>query len=776
MPRTQLLHLFRLALFALFVGGAVSAAEAAESSQREMRLSRFSTTQGPVRLTDVSSSVDLFVPVSPLASMKDAAIEIRFSHSIALQERRSYLLVRLNDISLAQVPFDPKQPVASARIRLPDDLWRSGFNKLTLAVIQHYIDNCEDGNAPELWTELKLHESNLEFSLDTDERPLTLRDIAGVFAPGLGGSERALLMTSSGPEADAVVADALPLLAQALALRRQFAPLQFDYARWPAQANDTALGGASYLPPEFAGKPHVLVGTFEQLGAIIPGMLPEAVTGPHLSIDRSESISDAQGSVIVPSSVRIIVSGRNATEVKEAAAALAAMDDPLNPIAETNILAQTLTPETLAPYHARVLHSGQAYTFAAMGLATRRFQGFGGHGAQLRIMMPPDYYTHDSAQAELFIDFGYGAGMGPGSVINFKLNGDFIHGRLLDDPHGTSFRGYRIVLPARRLMPGPNLLDIDLMLRPETVIGECAGIDGRHLTAQILGSSRLVLPEFGAVATQPNLDLFGTTAFPYLATTREQRATLIAGSESEVGSALTLIGKLAQVASTAHDAWHLKVGLPGGSIEGSAVVVASAAQLPDDLFDAWSIAIGRSVRWPYQALNDVREAQATPERSILDMLIRHFRSDSATTNRVPVLRGSVTQSAGLGPLGALTAFRNPRSSTAATLTLITAADADLVQARVADLVKPELWSQVDGDLMVWENVDDPVFTLRVANTFETGSQDPWLLLRLVLSNSPWYWLGAALAAALLIVITARALLNRRRRRLEDRAGRAPADA
>lgn len=776
MPRIAFLQLFRLALLAVLIGGATaSASETVETSQREMRLSRFSTTQGPVRLTDVSSSVDLFVPVSPLVQMKDSTVEIQYTHSIALQGHRSYLLVRLNDISLAQVPFDPQQPVASARVRLPEELWRSGFNKLTLAVIQHYVDNCEDANAPELWTELNLHQSKLEFSLQADERPLTLRDIAGVFAPGLGGLDRAVLVTAPGADADSVTADALPLVAQALALRRQFAPLHFDHTVLVDQAASAALGGSSYLPPEFAGQAHVLVGTYEQLRSVVPESLSQGVTGPHLAIDRTTAVVDAQGQTTSPASTRIIVTGRTAAEVKQAASVLATMDDPLNPVPETTILDQAQTPEEFAPYHTRVLHSAQTYTFASMGLATKRFQGFGGHGAQLRIMMPPDYYTHDSAQAELFIDFAYGAGMGPGSVINFRLNGDFIHGRLLDDPHGTSYRGYRIVLPARRLLPGPNLLDLDLMLRPETVIGECAGIDGRHLTAQILGSSRLVLPEFGAVATQPNLNLFSQTGFPYLATASNQPATLIAGSASEVGSALTLIGKLAQVAHTAHDAWRLQIGMQGEGLDGRALVVASTAQLPEDLFNAWAVALGRSVRWPYTALNDVRQAQAVPEQSILDMLIRHFSSDPESASRTPVLRGSVTQDAGLGPLGGVTALRNPRSGPAATLTIITAADEALVRARVAGLVQPELWSQMEGDLMVWEGLEDPVFTLRVADTFQTGSQDPWLLLRLVLSNSPWYWLGAVVAAVLLIALAARALLGRRRRKLEESASRNAVD-
>ena len=64
------------------------------------------------------------------------------------------------------------------------------------------------------------------------------------------------------------------------------------------------------------------------------------------------------------------------------------------------------------------------------------------------------------------------------------------------------------------------------------------------------------------------------------------------------------------------------------------------------------------------------------------------------------MRGRVQQDGGLGDLGGIAALRNPRSADAATLTVIAAADADRLAARVQDLVRPEVWSRLGGDLAV----------------------------------------------------------------------------
>lgn len=747
-----------LCLLLLSLLGTVAHAQTPASGS--MRLSAFTAQAGPVRLTDVASSVDLFIPLSGLVKMRDARVELRFSNSIALLSERSYLLVRMNDISVAQIPLDPLQPTGTARFTLPDDLWEAGFNRLSIGVIQHYTDLCEDNLAPELWTDLDLFQSRLDFSLVDGTAPLTLSDLGEAFGPGIGAIDRVTLVSSADDAMTGVQAAALPLVAQSLALRRRFMPLLVEHVEWHAEAEHGALAG-----------PHVLVGTAEALAPLL-AFDAVSVKGPYLGINRTPVERDQSGRVRVPSQVQVVVSGRTPEEVIEAARTLAQMDDALNPVEALTVLGREQSPAYLAPLAREVLHAERTYRFADLGLPTHSMRGFGAHGVGLDVRLPADYYTHDSAQIELLLDLGYGAGMGPGSVMNVFLNGEFVHGRLLEEPHGAMFHSYRIVLPARRFMPGNNRVDFELTLRPEVVAGECAGLDGRHLVAQLMGTSTIKLPDFGSASRQPNLKLFGSTGFPFTSLHAETRFDLnVAGSE-QFGPALTLVGRIAQAALTAHDGWRLNLGLDALDTGSRSIVLAPTEALPDALFADWSVALGRSTRWPYAALNDLRSTTGSGEGGLAALMVDLLGLRHAPTDEGPAadaLRGSVAQDGGLGPLGGLSLLRNPLSAENAPVLVITAANSERLAERVATLVTPQVWSQLDGGLMLWRDTDSPVTTMRVAGDFEIGERSDWLLLRLWLSNQPWYWLALVVTGALLVVFSAGWLLRRRRARLDQQA-------
>lgn len=736
----------------IFLTGPVQA----QSLERDsMRLSSFTPQAGPVRLTDVASAVDLFIPVSGRVTMTDARIELRFVHSIALLAERSFLLVRMNDITIAQIPIDPLQPQATARFMIPDDLWQSGFNHLSIGVIQHYTDRCEDSLAPELWTELDLHQSQLEFSLTPKDGVLTLSHLDHLFGPGIGAFGRVTLL-SAGTD-DAMRGTVLPLVAQSLALRRRFMPLLIDHVEWNDPAKRDDIPG-----------PLVLVATAAHLEDLL-GQEAPAVKGPTLNISRTPVVTDENDQVIMPSRVQLIVSGRTADEVLEAARVLSIMDDALNPVPTLTVVGRHQTPAHLAPLARLVLHPEQTYRFADLGLPTQSLRGFGAHGAGLEVRLPGDFYTHDSAQVELLLDLSYGAGMGPGSVINIFLNGDFVHGRLLDEGHGAMFHRYRIVLPARRFMPGNNRIDFEFMLRPEVVEGECARVDGRHLMAQLMGSSTIQLPNFGSASSQPNLGLFGNTGFPFNSEQGAARFDLLVAHQAQFGPALTLLGRITQVAGAVHDGWHLHGNLEALPKSSRSIVVAPTSALPEPLFEGWSVAFGRVTRWPYAAINDVRSTTQPPGGGFAAWLV-----NSLGLRPVPeyggafddMLRGNVSQVSGLGPMGGLSLMSNPLQGASGAVLVVTAEDEARLTARIDTLIQPQVWSQLHGGLMLWQDMDTPVVRAQVVDRFEIGDSSDWLLLRLWLSNNPWYWLVLVVVGALLVVVSASWLLLRRRRSLE----------
>jgi cellulose synthase operon protein B len=718
-------------------------------------LSHFVATAGPLRMTDVAGESDLFIELAKTARIKNTVVDIHYTNSTALQAGRSSLAVRLNETTLAQVPLDPAQPVGTATIRLPSELWRAGYNKLTIAIVQHYTSHCEDPESPELWTEIDLSRSHLAYELEPASDSYLLSDLSGLFSPGLGGVGEVLTLAAPGAAADQLRRETLPLVAEALALRRQFAPLAVRYADWresgSAGAGTGAAGPLAYLPrPDAPPGVHVLVGTPDQLARILPVEDLPFVDGPKLIL-----------SGVGGKWARLLVTGRSVAEVTVAARSLALMDDALTADQQVSFVGQESARLGLPLLRRVTMEGGGTYSFEGLGAPTQTFTGAGDKHLRVALPLPADFYTHEAAQADLSLDFGYGAGMGPGSVINMLINGEYVHGIQLDKAEGTAYRGYRVRLPVRLLVPGQNTLEFDIHMRPQLVGGECLSVKGRHLMVQFSGTSRIALPEAGHAAVLPDLARFASSGFPYVRFSHAAAGHVYVSSPELFGSALTLVGKLAQMAHAPVDGWQVESGLPG-AIDGDAILLATPDKLPAEQFGNWSAAVGRTKKWPYRALHDLRDLSESKHLDLGD-LASALRGQAQAA---PAVAEALSQRSRLGGLGVLLAFRNPAAQSDGTLTVVAAETPEILAARLQELVQPELWSQVRGDLVAWQGLGTPPLTMQVAEHYEVGREDPWLLLRLMSSSNPWYWIGAALGATGLFALLATRLLARRRKQIE----------
>src|SRR5450830_7505 len=117
-------------------------------------LSSLSSRVGAIRLTRLDGSANLSIPASRREIIKSAVLHLVTTNSISLNDR-SQLVVRVNNRTVAQLQLSAKQPEITADIRLPAELLQPGYNQLSFRVAQHSQDvECEDPNAPELWTEI----------------------------------------------------------------------------------------------------------------------------------------------------------------------------------------------------------------------------------------------------------------------------------------------------------------------------------------------------------------------------------------------------------------------------------------------------------------------------------------------------------------------------------------------------------------------------------------------------------------------------------------------
>lgn len=720
--------------------------------QGSIALSRLYARPGPVRLTGQTASFDLSIPLAATVVLQQASVELHYTNSIALLQGRSVMSIRLNDATLAQIHLDPDQPVGVVTVNLPPELWHPGYNTLTVAVSQHYAAQCEDPNAPELWTEIDLFHSRLHYKVAPLPSPYLLSDLDSIFSPGLGGQSRVLLLTAPAAAADRLRSEALPYLAQALALRRRYAPLTIAAASW----TEGGQGSLSYLPSSApANVLHVLVGTPDELAGALPKSALPPIDGPNVFLD---SIGGGRA--------RLVVTGRTPDEVVMAAHDLAVLQDTLTPDAQA-LFPPGQSPTVAMPLTGRsVLRGGATYSFDHLGTQTTTMNGTGIHRVSVSLPLAADYYTQENAQADLSVNFAYSAGLGAGSVMDVLVNGEFLQGIFFDNAAGVRFTSYRLHIPVRLLRPGMNTLEFELAMHPYRTGAACTSEQADYIFAQIFGSSTIHLPDAGHAAVLPDLARFAAAGFPFVANDGKAAGTIYVDSPALEGSALTLIGKLAQTVQGPISGWRVVVGVPN-DITGQAIVLATTDRLSPDDYGDLSAAISKTKRWPYRALEDLRTVSGQPHLTLGNLWSALFGRASRANPFPP--QQSLTQRTTLGDLGVAYQLHNPHGAAGDTLMVVTAQTDALIADRVAALVQPEIWSQMKGDLVAWRQPTTPVFTMQVAQHYVVGSQNPWLLLRLAVSNDPLPWIAAAAIAAALATAAAFILLRRRKRSLDKGA-------
>ncbi|MDZ7783801.1 MAG: cellulose biosynthesis cyclic di-GMP-binding regulatory protein BcsB [Halioglobus sp.] len=276
----------------------------AAAGSEVLRLSEFRSEGSQLMLRGQAPSAELFIPLSAASRVDAAELELHLVNSIALIEERSVLRVNFNGVTVGQIRLRRDRPEILATVTLPASLWEPGFNRLQFAASQQVEAQCASPDAPELWTELDLYASRLRVDYRATETPLALSDLSDIFGTGIGSAAQVTLLTPPGDNTE-MLDRALPMVAQALALRRNYAPLAVRHAhwttRWPAgsaggrvttdewsdAARKTLSRSAFYWPGAAQQSVHVVVGRRDQLAEILPANIVDSIEGAHLSLERT---------------------------------------------------------------------------------------------------------------------------------------------------------------------------------------------------------------------------------------------------------------------------------------------------------------------------------------------------------------------------------------------------------------------------------------------------------------------------------------------------------
>ncbi len=726
------------------------------------RLAALNPSPGPINLRGDHGEAELYFNLSTRIDPSAATLHLEMSNSQALLAPRSQLVLRLNDVVVAQLPLKPNAPVTVADIALPVELLKGGGNRLSFTAAQHYTLECESPGAAELWSQIDTSRSRLSITGRSVETAPVLSELQDLIGPGLFGGRRFTLMATVGGDgpSDATVALGATLSeALALRLRYQAAAIDFAPARSDGGSADTLRLAAPQSAVAGTGQADIMLyGTVDELRPVLGQKVASAITSGFIGIYPLPS--DKRRLVLV-------VSGTTDDEVARAAVALGVanfpfVDAPQQTVDTVNIRAQ----EPFFPYN--VLQEGTKTSFSELGLKTTTLRGTTGQ-VGIDLILPPDLYLPDSAQAELSLDYAYGSGMRAESVMNVLVNGQFQQAIALNDRGGAVLRNYRVQLPARKLRPGRNRVDFELVMTP-IYAGACTPPETRNLIMSLSDSSTVTVANGVRLAAQPDLKLFAATGFPYVGSAGFDVA-LASRDPLTVGAGWTLAARLAQVAGRILPEAHMTVGTPAAGR--NTIVVGAMADLASGVAAAGPVHLQKPESFPYETARPL--PQETPS------LIQSLREWAglalpveAPSAQVP---SRVSGTGDLGRNGLLMAARAPGGGSF-TLTTLTAGSRDALWSTTQSLVGPFVWPNLDEDVTLWRPAarlraaaagDDPapeaVFTQRVGSVFHVGSFGTLYAARYFIAQYPVIWLGVIVFAVLLLVAMLRLFLVARRRRV-----------
>ena len=718
---------------------AASAVNPGATAATAVSLATYANLSGPMRIAGASASRSISVPVSAREAVRGATLHLVASNSVSLLGERSQLVVRVNDRAIAQFQLSPRQPELTADIRVPAELLRAGYNTLSFQVAQHSTENCEEPNSPELWTEVDTSTSTLaiqsELSPLTGTPPLLAR-LDELIDPKQNAPRAIAIVHAAHPVTDTQLASG-GLLAQGVALR-----LRYKSAELRVQDAQTGDGGGM-LPgldlTSLADADVLLIGKRDTLASYLDTRTLERIGGAFLGVYPKPG--DARHFVL-------IVAGRTDDEVNLAARVFSHAEVPLPRRNEMN--ADALAEARSGDATGRDVLSGtKPYRLRDLGFRSTTL-GVGA-SADVKLTLPADVYAPENAQAVLTLNFAEGAKMRADSVLNLYLNDRFVQAVALDQQQGAVVNRYRVSVPLRRFLPGANVLSLRPVLVP-LVTDRCELRQSGNLQLSVFDDSTIELPPVLHFTNLPDLRRFAESGFPYTrrADGAELAIQLNARDNDTLNAAWSLLGKLAQKQGRPLTSAQITAGVPG--VGRQTIIVAAGADLPRAALEGAPWAPGKSMRL---AAGVRAEGDSETPANLWDGVKSVFGKPAYAANGSPdtVIEGDMKLSRQL----LVMQYRNAASATATLMTAET--PAELLRG-MQQLIAPQNWESLDGDVSVVSLDSEALWTTRVGPRYEVGEIGAFDHIGYEVSAHPWIAYGV-LAACLTVLAALTAVLLRR---------------
>ena len=675
----------------------------------------------------ITSEYGISVPSPERWKINSAMLRFSYVNSSSLLKDISQLIVKFNDDPVAQRRLDPDNPEGKMEVSIPASLFEVGYNTLSFQATQHFTRSCETPCAPDLWTTVNLEDAILTIDYSLKPVPLQLSLAPGfLFDPRILPNGNVNLVTDmySSP-----ILTNTAIAASGVAKRFDYRKTLFSTSNDIKQGVDNILIGDKAFVEEFLRRKGYegvdIKGPFIK----VIHLPPSAEAVDELD-DKSEikTLYDAHHALV-------IVSGANSDHIKLAAETLASLTFPYPGTDEMTVLEFQLPDITL--YGGKsMLSADKILRLKSLDFHTHTFKGFQANPLELSFRLPPDFFIKENQYVKLILNFTYGAGLRPDSVLNILLNGVHVRSINLDKGTGDFLEGYRVEIPTYLFKPGGNALRFVPILTP--VAKECDLVQPESLFLTIFENSSVYFPPMSHFVEMPNIALFTLNGFPF---TRwpDGFESIIYVAKPEpalVDAALNVVGMMTQ-----------KNGYP---LIGLKMTLEEPAQ-----WDGEILAFGAGDMLSPSMLKNSPLSLA--KESLITYPVLKSWGDS-------VMYARSKQISGLGPNNAVLMEYQSAVKPGRTVLVFTGeTPKEIYDASVA-LLDPTVQSTVGGDMSLIQ-LTPPEYSVDVQNVGEkyyTGKFGKFSLLDFLYSSAYIYY-GVLAGSIIILAIAVRIFLKRQSR-------------
>lgn len=702
----------------------------------------------PIRLRNAVGLYDIFLPISDRVEIKAIYFHLEFSNSIALLKERSTLSILLNNKQIAQFPLNPITPETIADIKLPNSLIKSGYNRLTFNVNQHYTYKCEDPAAPELWTEIDTVKSYFLIEAVPKRLMPKLSMIKTIFNPK---NIKTNIFNILLPQTDEIYSRIALLVSQGVGLRLEYVQPLFDIQTPETIERNNQWKFHSLNQHKLKGRDSIYIATRKDLESIVDDEILKLITGPFLGVYPLD---------VDNTNFIVLISGVTLSDVEKASIAFGTLTFPF-PDTQTMIIQNQSLPNLLTPMVKNMLFPNGTYKFSHLGFKTKTIRGSSPEVLYLDVFIPPWLFALEQDMVKLDLHLAYAAGMRKDSTLNILLNDRFERSIWLKEETGGIYQHYIVTIPLNSFRKGPNRLAFAANMLP-SITGECQLINFDGLIVNIFDDSVITMPNVPTFVELPDLELMVKTGFPYNYKADGSDIAVVVPSNDlgSLSTACSVTSKLVQLngmlmpyinCSFNHQAVQDKNLLIFSPLNDLVLEIAKDAPI--------SLMSQVTSKVPYPI---ARKVDITKE-SYHNFIVQFYEylkdvfipKDIIHSNIVSI----ITQDSGLGDTLLVLQYESPFSANR-TLTLFTAKNTDLLTKNVADALSPSVWNNLKGAACVLNfnlsNENEIISCQETDKRYAIGQKI--YSASFYFSRHPWFWLVAVLILTVLVAFACHRVL------------------